>query len=590
MELHRLDAKTIHSAFLTACDFVIANREQLNAINVFPVADGDTGDNMSATALSVLSHSALQPTLQETLNSLANAALIGARGNSGMIFSQFFNGLTETELTAEYIDTLTFSRMLSQASHSVRSAILHPVEGTIITVIDAWSTSITNAAVDITCFNKLMEHVLPEVHQSLQKTAQMLTVLQEAHVVDAGALGFYHFITGFSDYLANPRALTAHHHHEECLKSHHELLDASDAPVQRYCTEITLAGESLDRSVIAHQLEQFGDSVVSSGNPKLCRFHVHCTQPALVFESLLNTGTITHAKAQDMLRQFQMLHQRKYPIALVTDSSADLAQSILDEYQIHIIQLNMHLDGHHLLDRICVNPDSFYDRLSTLKQYPKTSFPSPALLAEQISHLADHYEQVLILPISQGLSGTHDAIVKASEGLNNVHVVNSCQTSGGLGLLVRFAAQLIASGMPVNAIKQELIAKIAQIEIMVYVNNFDSLIRSGRIGRISGKIAQLTQIKPIIRLDCSGKPTLFDKAFSETKALTKLIRHVESMCQHQALDSYGLVHAGVPEKALSFAQLTAEAFGQPPAFIESASTALGLHAGKGSVALAAMMK
>ncbi|MBL7481677.1 DegV family protein [Legionella bononiensis] len=590
MEIHHLDAKTIHSAFLNACDAIISNRENLNAINLFPVADGDTGDNMSATALSVITHSTTQTTLNETLKSLADSALIGARGNSGMIFSQFFNGLTEIELTSEQIDTITFSRLITQASQSVRSAILHPVEGTIITVIDAWSASISKVAQDFICFKKLIKHTLSEVNQALQSTANTLPVLKDAHVVDAGALGFYHFINGFSDYLINPRAITHNHHHEDCLKANHELPDKGCPPEQRYCTEITLSGESIDRTSIANQLEQFGDSVVSSGNASLCRFHVHCTQPAAVFESLFHAGTITHAKAQDMLRQFQMIHQRKYPIALVTDSSADIPQSVLDENQIHIIQLNMHLDGHNLLDRICVNQDTFYDHLSNLKTYPKTSFPSPALLEEQVVHLSNQYEQVLILPISQGLSGTHDAIIKVTEHLNNVHVVNSCQTSGGLGLLVHFAAQLIAAGLPLEEIKKELILKIPKIEMVVYVERFDSLIRSGRIGRISGRIAQLAQIKPIIRLDSSGKAALFDKAFSETKALTKLIRHVDSLREHQSLESYGLVHAGVSEKAKSFAQLTTEALGQPPAFIESVSTALGLHAGKGSVAVATMMK
>ncbi|RUR20525.1 DegV family protein [Legionella sp. km535] len=590
MEIHHLDAKTIHSAFLTACDSIISNRENLNAINLFPVADGDTGDNMSATALSVITHSSSQHTLQETFKSLADSALIGARGNSGMIFSQFFNGLTETQLTSEQIDTITFSRLITQASHSVRSAILHPVEGTIITVIDAWSTSISKVAQDFICFKKLIQHSLSDVSQALQSTANTLPVLKDAQVVDAGALGFYHFIHGFADYLSNPREINRTHHHEDCLKANHELPDKGSIPEQRYCTEITLSGEFIDRTSIANQLEQFGDSVVSSGNANLCRFHVHCTKPAVVFESLFNLGTITHAKAQDMLRQFQMIHQRKYPIALVTDSSADIPQSVLDENQIHIIQLNIHLDGHNLLDRICLNQETFYDHLNNLKTYPKTSFPSPALIEEQLVHLSNQYEHVLVLPISQGLSGTHDAIIKASDRLNNVHVVNSCQTSGGLGLLVSFAAQLIASGLPIEAIKKELILKIPKIEQVVYVSQFESLIRSGRIGRLSGRIAQLAQIKPIIRLNSSGKAAMFDKAFSETKALTKLIRHVDSLREAQQLESYGLVHAGVPDKAKSFAQLTTEAFGQPPAFIESASTALGLHAGKGSVALAFMMK
>jgi DegV family protein with EDD domain len=590
MEIEHLDAHSLHSAFITACDFVISNREYLNSINVFPVADGDTGDNMSATALSVIHHSSIKPTLSATFQSIAQSALLGARGNSGMIFSQFFSGLTEIPLGADKIDTRTFAELITKASISVRSAILHPVEGTIITVIDAWSASMNKLAKEFTCFKKLINLTLSEAYQALQSTATTLPILKSAQVVDAGALGFYHFITGFANYLTNPRALDKNQSHLECTDSHHEVILDGLPPLQRFCTEITISGKSIDRISTAKQLEQFGDSVVSSGNAELYRFHLHCTEPAKVFASLFNVGTIIQSKAEDMLRQYQMLHQRKYPIALVTDSSADIPQDLLDTKQIHIIQLNMQLDDHHLIDRIGVNQDSFYEHLSSLKAYPKTSFPSHKIIEGQIRHLASHYEQVLVLPISQALSGTHDAIVKAASGFENTHVINSRATSGSLGLLVAFAARLIESGCSINEIKKELLAKIAKTNIFIYVNHFDSLIRSGRISKIGGRIAQLAHVKPIITLDSLGKAVLFDKAFSETKALSKLVNYVEELRNSQTLDTYGIVHAGVPEKALDFAKLTEEALSKPPAFIEFASTAIGLHAGKGCIAIASMMQ
>ncbi|KTD57591.1 DegV family protein [Legionella shakespearei] len=590
MEIRHLDTNTLHSAFLTACNSIISNREKLNSINLFPVADGDTGDNMSATALAVIHHSATKPTLKETFQSLANSALMGARGNSGMIFSQFFSGLTETQLASEQIDTVTFAQLITKASSSVRSAILHPVEGTIITVIDAWSASISKLAQEFTCFKQLIQQTLSDANQALQSTANTLPVLKNAQVVDAGALGFYYFISGFADYLENPQSINKNQIHLECSEPHHETRADGSPPEQRYCTEITLSGESINREAIANQLEQFGDSVVSSGNAELCRFHLHCKKPAAVFESLFDVAQISQSKAEDMLRQFQMIHQRNYPIALVTDSSADVPQEILDNNQIHIIQLNMHLDGHNLIDRICINQESFYDRLTTLSTYPKTSFPSPAAIEEQIRHIANHYEEVLVLPISQALSGTHDAVVKATEQFSNVHVINSRQTSGGLGLLVMHAAQLIEAGLPIAEIKEQLLAKIPKINLFVYVEHFESMIRSGRISKIGGRIAQFAHIKPIISINPIGKGVLFDKAFSETKALAKVVGHVETLRQNQTLECYGLIHAGVPEKALQFAELTTEALGQAPAFIEYASSAIGLHAGKGCIALASMMK
>lgn len=590
MEIHHLDAATIHSAFITACDFIITNRENLNAINLFPVADGDTGDNMSATALSVIRHSAPKNTINETFQSLANSALIGARGNSGMIFSQFFNGLTESQINSEQIDTTTFAELITKAGQSVRSAILHPVEGTIITVIDAWSSSTSKLAHQYTCFNTLIKKTLTEVNQALQSTSKTLPVLKKARVVDAGALGFFHFISGFADYLANPRVINRSDIDLECTQEHHDLTSSDSPPDYRYCTEIMLSGEAIERGNIALELEQFGDCVVSSGNAQLCRFHLHCNQPYKVFESLLHKGTVTQAKAQDMLRQFQMVHQQKFPIALVTDSSADIPQALLDEHQIHIIQLNMHLDNHHLLDRVCVNQDTFYENLLKLKTYPTTSFPSPALIEEQMGHLAAHYKHVLILPIAQTLSGTHDAIIKATQHFTNIHVVDSRLTTGGLGMLVTHAAQLIASGLTIEEIKKALALKIPKINLFVYVDHFESLIRSGRISKISGRIAQFAHLKPIITLDEKGKAVTFDKAFSDVKALSKLIGFVDALRQQNELESYAIIHAGVPDKAAAFAQLTTNAFSQPPAYIEPVSTAIGLHAGKGCIGIVSMMK
>ncbi len=584
-----LDATKLHSACLIACEFIIHHRDELNAINVFPVADGDTGDNMASTALSIIQNSSPKPSITDTLRSLANAATLGARGNSGMIFSQFFNGLTEVESLPEQIDTQHFARLLIQASHSVRQAILHPIEGTIITVIDAWAKNTENLAKKISNFQELLTQSLIAANTALQSTATTLAVLKEAHVVDAGALGFYHFIQGFAQYLENPRQLDVTHMHFDSVEPHHDLPSSDTPPNERYCTEIMLTGESIDRDQITHHLEQFGDCIVSSGNASLCRFHLHCTHPHHVFESLLNQGTISQSKAQDMMRQFQMVHQTKFPIALVTDSSADIPQHLLDDHQIHIIQLNMQLDNHHLLDRICINPETFYERLTTLKTYPKTSFPSPGIIEEQIKHIAAHYPQVLILPIAQALSGTHDAIVKATQNFSNVHVVDSKSTSGGLGLLVLYAGQLIASGHSIDDIKQKLLVKISKTHFYVYVHQFESLIRSGRISKIGGRIAQFAHVKPIITLNEQGKGTIYDKAFSETKALSKLIGFVDTLCRTEQLETYAIVHAGAPEKAQDFAELTQEAFGYAPAFIEPVSTAIGLHAGKGCVGLVAMM-
>ena len=171
MALLYLNADLFHGAVIQACHWVIQQREALNAINIFPVADGDTGDNMAATASAIINHAPSQPTLPAVCKVIADASILGARGNSGMIFSQFFNGLIEeSELPAE-LNTQQFAGLITKAAKSVRAAILNPVEGTILTVMDAWAKSLSQHAQSITDFKVLMDEIKKDVQAALQSTS-----------------------------------------------------------------------------------------------------------------------------------------------------------------------------------------------------------------------------------------------------------------------------------------------------------------------------------------------------------------------------------------------------------------------------------
>ena len=594
MPLLYLNAELFHGAVIQACRWVIQQREALNAINIFPVADGDTGDNMASTASAIIHHAGKQATLSDVCQVIADASILGARGNSGMIFSQFFNGLIEeSELPAE-LNTQQFAKMISSATKSVRAAILNPVEGTILTVMDAWAKSLNQHAQTITDFKVLMEEIKQDVQTALQSTTEFLAVLKDAHVVDAGAKGFSLFVQGFAAFLSNPEALSSQSVQPtlfETAHSHDDDLTACGAsPDLRYCTEAVVMGDALDKNQIKSAIGEYGDSVVITGNERLCRLHLHCNQPAKVFAALKPFGKIRYPKVDDMLRQYQTLHQRKYRIALVTDSGVNSPQVVADEYQIHFISLNVHWDEHDLLDKYSLDGNTFYDDLSAHAVYPTTSFPPPQLMDEKIRHLSRHFDDVLIISLAKALSGTHDALDQISKRYSNVHVINSCQVAGGQGLLLTYAAELIADGLSIEAVKEAVQRKIPKTKFFAVIDQIDALVRSGRVPKLAGKFVQFTGIKPIITLDEEGRGILCDKAFNETKALAKLINHVNQfITSENKMSNYCILHTGVANKARDFSILTTEAFGFEPAFIEPAATAIGLHAGCGSIAIAAMM-
>lgn len=585
MALLQLNVNLLYSAVINACYALIGQREHLNAINVFPVADGDTGNNMAATADAIINYAVLKPSLAETAQSIANAAIIGSRGNSGMIFSQFFNGWVE-QCFPEVLTTVEFSTLMTYASQSVRKAIINPVEGTMLTVIEAFSKALHEYGPTHTDFLELLPLVMVKLDQALNETTNTLKILQEAQVVDAGALGFSTFIKSFADYIANPHPLEEKPTLNYSNYDSHDMPTHGNYPEMRYCTEALVVGENINKQQLTKLLQQHGDSIVLTANQNLSRLHVHCNKPWKVFEELKYIGTIQNSKIDDMVRQYEVIHTPKYPIALVVDSSANIPQELLDRYQIHIIALNVHMNGHDLLDKWGLDNDTFYENVANSAIYPTTSCPSPAIIGEKLGYLSRHYQQVLVLSVAQSLSGTFNAMVNAAKDLNNVSVINSCHVAGSQGLLATYAASLIDEGNSAEDIKRKLHDKILQTYFFVMVNQFDSLIRSGRISKLKAKFAQFAGVRPIISLQKNQQVILIDKAFNEIKALSKIITTALELAKPNGFHSYVIIHAGVPEKAQEFAHMTTEAFAKPPLFLEPVSTAIGLHAGKGCIALA----
>ncbi len=586
MELTLLDANNFFHALKQGCLNLIRQKEQLNQINVFPVADGDTGDNMAATALSIVQNCQPEPELPLTLKRVSDAAINGARGNSGMIFSAFFNGMYQHLPKQPQIDSQAFVDMMQNTMTSVRQSILNPMEGTIITVMDCWAASLKEKLSSSHGIHDLIQSTLTPLKQALKQTEQKLEILKSSGVVDAGALGFLYFVEGFYDFVRQPEKKF-----DEDFDSSQISIDEgphvtpNQCPDKRFCTEALLTADFLDKGLLSEYLQAAGNSIVLSGNDQRCRFHIHCDEPAELFQQLTELGQLEQPKVDDMLRQFQTLHDRKHSIALVTDTSMNLPQSFLDEHQIHLIPLQLFLDEHQLLDHYCMPKEAIYSKLKQLKTYPKTSMPNVHKTREKLHQLSEHYSDVLVISLSKALSGTHDHFQLLASEKNNIHVINSKQTAGSLGLLVKYAAELIHQGKAIEEIKNILLEQVKYTRTFVLIDQFDALVRSGRVSTFSAKIATWANIKPLITLNSEGAVEVFEKSFSQQKALQKLIAHTEALHQKSPIQTYSIIHADAEENAHELARRMEELLGFPPLFIEFTSSALGLHVGQGSLAL-----
>ncbi|MFA6377907.1 MAG: DAK2 domain-containing protein, partial [Acholeplasmataceae bacterium] len=279
-----LNNELIYKSFILGAKNVIQEKNGLNAINVFPVPDGDTGSNLASMMQSIIERSKLGKTSEETLQSIADAAIVGARGNSGIIFAQYIYGFS-LEVQNE-VNKETFTDMLKRAFNYAYQSIAKPVEGTMITVMRAFAHAVDSFKEKGNDFLDILSNAYEAVKIELARTPELLAVLKENKVVDAGAKGFVHFIEGFIKALKGEEIDMTEHESIEHI--HVEHLEDSQF---RYCTEALLRGSNFDLNNIRQSLAKDGDSLVVAGSDKTVRIHIHSDHPDQVFEKLSKLGT-----------------------------------------------------------------------------------------------------------------------------------------------------------------------------------------------------------------------------------------------------------------------------------------------------------
>lgn len=583
-----LDGERLYNCFVSGAREVIRNRKNLNDINVFPVADGDTGNNLASTMNSIIVSSKVTSSAANTMNSIADAALTGARGNSGIIMAQYINGLYQGLRNREEVTMNDFADSARNAVPHAVNAIATPVEGTIITVIREWAESVYRMKDQAKNFNELLTKPLEAANQMLRETTSMLKVLERSKVVDSGAKGFVHFIAGFTEFIRTGRVQEAGDLYGD-LDEVIEILDGE--PTFRYCTEALLTSETpIDLEAVKADLKEYGDSLIVAGNSGKIRIHIHSDEPQHVMSRLRKYGTIIQQKADDMRRQYESSFSRKYNIALVTDSIADLPAELLDAHQITMVPLNIMVGESSYLDKVTMNPEIFYDLAGQLTEYPSSAQPTPKVVEAVFGSLLRHYDEILVITVASVQSGTHSVFSKAAKEMattgKRIEVIDSRQNSGAEGLLVLKAAELIEAGRSLDEIVTEINALRQRSRILVSVNTLEYMVRSGRLSKLSGFAGKLMNLKPVISLDETGKGIIEAKAFSTRSNIKIILDLIKTVQAGQGISRYAIVHADDEPRALALREKMVGLLDREPEYIMNISTIVGMSAGQGSVAVA----
>lgn len=593
MPIKYLNGKRLYYAFLSGAQELIQNKDHLNKINVFPVPDGDTGTNLASTISNMLHEVKASKNIDTTLQSMADAALSGARGNSGIIFAQFFNSWANAVGNQKILNIQSFGESVKDAIPSVYNAILHPIEGTMLSVIKVWAQAVYDMKNKSHDFDELFHSALLKAKEALNNTPNQLKVLRDANVVDAGAKGFVHILEGIGQFIRYGNLKEIAKQHEVLEEKFEPLTETNFNLTYRYCTETLLTDIQPDKvEKIRNLLEHFGDSIIVAGNNHKTRVHLHTNNPVEVFYQISNFANILNPKVDDMKKQYISVHGNHPPIALVTDSIADIPENLIDKYNIHVLPISIFFDNKEFLDKITITPEIFHKMVENSIHFPTSSQPSVKSAENLLLFLTHHYDSVIALLVSGKISGTWNSVYQAAQKLkeegHKIDVIDSKLNSGAQGLLVQKTAEMIESGLTHDVIVQKISELKARIKIMVSVADFKYMVQSGKVSPFKGYLAKILHLKPIVSLDEEGNGIAFAKAFSRKANYNKIIDIIRKKHQENPITRYCIVHSQAPKLAEQYKKSLQTILQKEPQYIEEVSSVVAMASGKEAVAISIM--
>lgn len=279
--------------------------EEVNRLNVFPVPDGDTGTNMSLTMDTVLAEVAklgADASLEAVCHAITHGSLMGARGNSGVILSQILRGLCEGIVDSTEFDAAAVSRGLSRAAEVAYQAVRKPVEGTMLTVVKDAALAASQAAEAGLSLSEALERVDAATVESVKRTPELLEVLRENGVVDAGGFGLSILVEGFTAAALGRSVTVADVSLSEGVVTI-EPVDDWDDDEYLYCTEFLLFGDSIDREAVHDFMASVGGSELVVGEGGSYKVHVHTDDPGSVLMHVTALGEVAEVHINNMRRQ-----------------------------------------------------------------------------------------------------------------------------------------------------------------------------------------------------------------------------------------------------------------------------------------------
>jgi DAK2 domain fusion protein YloV len=497
-------------AVATATAELDSRRNEVNDLNVFPVADGDTGDNMAMTMRAVLAeldHINGQMIDEigrdELVTAVARAALLGARGNSGVILSQIVRGAAE-ELASrpgELIDPILVSAAFARAADAAYDSVREPAEGTMLSAIRAMAHRVAQDLAHMQprrlgegvapeeqdrLLAEVLERALEAGNEAVRRGPEQLAVLREAGVVDAGAYGLTVLVAGMIAALRGDNAVPEVEHHS--APRHNLHLPQHEDSRYRYCTNFVVTGEALDSQAAAPRLEEIGDSVLVVGDPRTLKVHVHTDEPDRAVEIFSGAGEVSRLDVADMREQMAERAARLAAGATVVSTCG----AVVVASGSGLVEMYRGLGAHVVDGGPTLNP-STYDILAGIHAVPAAeaivlpNSPNVILAAERAAELSEKPARVVptraqqsgltaLLAFDPGATAEDNAraVTEAADGLATGGVARAARDDAqgrfAEGDAVGYAGEdLVAWGSPGDVLGQVLATVCAGAEMVTCI-------------------------------------------------------------------------------------------------------------------------
>lgn len=305
MSTNKIDAIVLKKALIGALNSLGENKEMVDALNVFPVPDGDTGTNMLLTMKSAVTNAVKEEnkTVKEISSALSKGALLGARGNSGVILSQLLRGFKEAVEDKEYIDIEALMEAFVKASEVAYKAVMRPTEGTILTVSKDLASFASKNYRNYTELSRFADDSLIALEESLNRTPELLSVLKEAGVVDAGGKGLYCILKGAIEGARTENLEITVQDINKTKQTANRKEISTDNIKYGYCTEFIITGDTSKAEEFKETISKIGDSMVVVALDDIIKCHIHSNNPGQVIEEALKLGYLKDIKIDNMRLQ-----------------------------------------------------------------------------------------------------------------------------------------------------------------------------------------------------------------------------------------------------------------------------------------------